>query len=219
MSPYEEASRMVPELDDCLTARSLAPTDHDYIVVQSDEDLERLGEDILGERSRPIIGMTMRAGEREPVLGAHQIRGLVGAGVRIYLVAEEELLDALRGILGSRLRLDAGSVRIWWPGASKDADPADHPVVTALIDEDPADTLAEFEQEFDLSRPLVRRRVRTIDDARAFLEYEIARLQEHSRGVEERLRDTQIECHRLRIRAEAAEASLAADERPAPEPG
>lgn len=190
-------------------------SDPEYVVVHSDEDLRRLGHEVLGERDRPIVGVTLRDGTQEPVLRASDIRTVVGDEVRIYLVADDHLLLGLREILGPRLRLDAGTLRIWWPGAAVRCDPSDHPVVVGLEDEDYLETLKELAREFDLSRPHVRGQVRMIEDARAFLEHEMLRVQEYNRRIHERLRDAQIECHRLRTRAELAEARVLALKHPA----
>ncbi|MHB8242243.1 MAG: hypothetical protein ACYDHN_09645 [Solirubrobacteraceae bacterium] len=193
-------------------------SDPDYVVVRDGDDLERLCEDVAGDRDYPIVGLTLRECSEEPVLRASDIRGVVGPGVRIYLIASEELLHGLRELLGSRLRVWRGVVRVWWPGASSCADPADHPVVVGLEDEDYRVTLEEFAAEFELSRPRVRERVRLIEDSRALLVRELSIAQEQSHKVHERLRDSQIECHRLRTRAETAEASIEAAERsPHPE--
>ncbi|HEY4997174.1 MAG TPA: hypothetical protein VII03_04200, partial [Solirubrobacteraceae bacterium] len=210
-----KSSSVTMSLEAALAGFGAEASDPDYLVVGSDEDVRRLGNEILGERDLPIIGVTLRDGTHEPVLRASDIRSVVGDQVRICLLADDELLLALREILGARLRLDAGTLRIWWPGASIRCDPSDHPVVVGLEDEDYLDTLEEFAHEYDLSRPRVRSQVRVIEDARAFLEHEILRVQEYNRRVHERLRDAQIECHRLRTRAELAEARAAALGEPA----
>lgn len=184
-----------------------------YVVVRSQEDLERLCDDIAGERDVPIVGLTLRGFSNEPVLRASDIRSVVGPWIRIYLITSEELLQGLWEMLGSRLGIWRGAVRVWWPGASARDDPGDHPVVVALEDEDYRVTLNEFAHEFDLSRPRVRDRVRLIEDSRAFLERELASAQEQRHSIHERLRDAQILCHELRVRAERAEASLAAARR------
>jgi len=188
----------------------LMPSDPHYIVVQGERDIERLHRDILGDRDYAIVGLTERPDSVEPVLRCSDVRSVVEDDVRVYLVAEESLLDDLAVVVGRRLRLDRGCARVWWPGASVKDDPSDHPIVVALEGEDYRDTLAEFALEFDLSRPAVRERVSLIEDARAFLEHEIARLEQESRRIHERLRDAKIECHEVRMRAEAAEARLAA---------
>lgn len=214
MAANGKSSGMTMSLEAALAGFGAEASDPEYVVVHSDDDLRRLGHEILGERDRPIVGVTLRDGTHEPVLRASDIRTVVGDGVRIYLVADDRLLLGLREILGPRLRLDTGTLRIWWPGAAARCDPSDHPVVVGLDDEDYLDTLEEFSHEFDLSRPRVRSQVRVIEDARAFLEHEMMRVQEYNRRVHERLRDAQIECHRLRTRAELAEARVVALKHP-----
>ncbi len=215
MGASGESFGVTMSLEAALAGFGAEASDPDYLVVHSDEDLQRLGSEILSERDSPIVGVTLRDGTQEPVLRASDIRSVTGEGVRICLLADDALLLALREILGPRLRLDAGTLRIWWPEASVRCDPSDHPVVVGLEDEDYLDTLEEFAHAFDLSRPRVRSQVRVIEDARAFLEHEMLRVQEYNRRVHERLRDAQIECHQLRTRAEAAEARAAALREPA----
>lgn len=143
-----------------------------YVVVRNWDELERMCDDIAEDRDEPIVGLTLRSCSSEPVLRASDIREVVGAGARIYLVTSDELLHGLRTMLGSRLRLWPGSVRVWWPGASVENDPGDHPIVVGLEDEDYRVTLNELAEEFDLTRPRVRARVRVIEDSRAYLERE-----------------------------------------------
>ncbi len=188
-------------------------SDPDYVVVREADDLQRLCDDIGGERDYPIVGLTLREYSNEPVLRASDIRDVVGSGVRIYLITSEDLLHGLCELLGSRLCVWRGAVRVWWPGASSCEDPGDHPVVVGLEDEDYRVTLEEFAGEFELSQPRVRSRVRLIEDARAMLERDLNNARKHNHKIHERLRDSQIECHRLRMRAEAAEASMQSAER------
>jgi hypothetical protein len=176
--------------------------------VQGAEDLSCMRAEIFGERDFAIVGLAPRAATNEPVLAAADVRAFVGQAVRIYMFTDAELLPALDELLGQRLKLDPGSARVWWPGASVRSDPADHPIVYALTGERRRDTLAEFAREFHLSRPSVRRQIRLNDDTCAFLEHELARLQERNHRLGERLRDAQIESHRRLARARAAEARL-----------
>ncbi len=188
--------------------------DADCTAVETLPQLHRLCAEILGRRDRAVIGLTLSVDMDGPVLVCSDVRALVGPGVPIYLIYREELLDSLREILGARLAVRRGEARVWWPGASAHSDPCDHPAVLALEGEPRTVTLEEFAMQFDLSRPRVRGQIRLIEDSRAFLEHELTRAQEHNRKVNERLRDAQIECHRMRTRAEAAEARLATVEDP-----
>jgi hypothetical protein len=201
-------------VDDALGAGPFVASECSSVRIDTEHDLARMCAEILSTRSQPVIGVTLRPYEQEPVLAANEIAAVVGPGVRIFVVTRDELLLELRRTLGPRLRLDRGTLRIWWPGAHPRCDPAEHPVVVALEDEDVSATLEELGYQFDLSRPRVRGRIEMIEDARAFLDHELARAQGQNRRLHERLRDTQIECHTLRMRAEAAEARLDAPERP-----
>jgi hypothetical protein len=196
-------------LDEALAGVGAEASDPNYFVVHRTEDVERLNRDILGDREDPVVGLTHRVSVDEPVLRCSDVRTVVGAGVRVYLLADDQVLAGLRKLLGSALRLDAGCIRIWWPGASPGCDPTAHPQVVGLQDEDYLDTLGQFAHEYHLSRPLVRAHVRVIEDARTLLEQEIVRVEEYNRRIHERLRDAHIESHTLRTRAQAAEARLA----------
>jgi hypothetical protein len=189
-------------------------SDPEYVAVRTAEELERLCDDIYGERAYPIVGLTMRRESSEPVLRASDIRGVVGPEVRIYLLTNEDLLYEMQELVGSRVGLWGGAIRIWWPGVSVRSDPGDHPLVVGLEDEDYTVTLEEFADEFDLTRPRVRSRMRLVEDSRGFLERQLQDSQEQTRRTHERLRDAQIECHRLRTRAEVAEAACLGALRP-----
>ncbi len=203
---------MAFSIDDGLLTGLLEVPDPDYQVVASGRELQRLCAEILGPREQPVIGLTLDE-DGAPVLACADVRAVLGVGPRICLLCDDELLAGLREELGPRLALDRGGVRVWWPGACLRSDPAEHPAVIALQDEPDAATLEELALQFDLTRPRVRAHVRLIEDARAFVEHELRVAQQQSHRVHERLRDTQIECHSLRTRAEAAEASLAAAQR------
>ncbi len=187
--------------------------DADCVAVETAGDLRRFCSDILWTRERPLVGFAPDLDEEEPGLTFGDIRQAVGPGIRIYRISSEDLLHDLREMLGPELAIQPGTVRIWWPTVGERLDPGDHPAVPALEGEPRDGLVEELACQFDLSRPRVRAQIRLIEDARAFLECELARAVEQNRGVHERLRDAQIECHGLRIRAEAAEASLAAVQR------
>lgn len=190
--------------------RESESSDPDYIVVRTHGDLESLCDDITSEREYPIVGLTLRSCSRDPVLRACDIRTVVRGEARIYLIEDDVLLQDLQDMLGTRLGVWSGAIRVWWPGVSKCADSGAHPLIVGLEDEDYRVTLDEFAHEFDLSRPRVRSRLRTIDDSRALLQRELADMREERHGLLERIRDCQIEAHALRSRAEAAEDALLA---------
>jgi hypothetical protein len=187
---------------------SLEAPDPDCVLVLSAGELRRMCADVLDAREQPVVALTLDA-DGIPVLGFAEVRAVVGAGVRVYLIAGEDgLLHELRATLGAALALDRGAARVWWPGAGPRCDPADHPLVLALEGEPSAMTLEELALQFDLTRPRVRAQISLIEDARAFVEHELAGAREQSHKIHERLRDMQIECHSLRTRAEEAEARL-----------
>jgi hypothetical protein len=182
--------------------------DGDCVAVETAGELRRFCSDILWARERPLVGFAPALDGEGPSLTFGDIREAVGPGVCIYRISREDLLYDLREMLGPELALPPGAVRVWWPATGERVDPTDHPLVMVL-DGEPHDLLLEeLASQFDISRPRVRAHVQMIEDARSFLECELERAVEQSRNLHERLRDTQIECHALRIRAEAAEASL-----------
>jgi DNA-binding transcriptional ArsR family regulator len=205
---------MALTIDQQLLREALEACDTECITIETMLELRGLCAQILGRRDHPLVGLTLGEDGTRPVLAGRDVRALVGSGVPIYLIRSDELLHGMRELLGGRLAVDRGAVRIWWPGANMGCDPGDHPTVLALEGEPPRVTLEELAQRFELTRPRVRGHIRLIEDARAFLEHELTRAQQESRRVHEHLRDTQIECHTLRTRAEAAEARLAAVEHP-----
>jgi hypothetical protein len=170
---------MAFSIDDGLLNGYLDVPDPDYVVVATGRELQRLCLDILSPRVGPVVGLTLDD-DGAPVLACADLRAVVGAGVRIYLLASDDLLCDLREALGPRLALDRGAVRVWWPGAEARCDPADHPVVHALEDEPCDATLEELALQFDLTRPRVRAHIRLIEDARAFVEHELALSQQHN---------------------------------------
>lgn len=201
-------------IDQQLIREALGAGDSDCIVVETMRQLHGLCAEILSRRDGPMVALTLGEDGARPVLACCELRALVGPDVPIYLIPDDNLLHGMRELLGGRLAVDRGAVRIWWPGAHRGCDPGDHPAVLALDDEPERVTLAELALRFDLTRPRVRGHIRLIEDSRAFLEHELGRAQEQSHRLHERLRDAQIECHSLRTRAETAEERLRALEHP-----
>jgi hypothetical protein len=181
---------------------TVSAPDVDACVVASEPDVRRMVAELLsGDRVQPAVGITSMPDSDELVLTAAGVLEVVGPSARIYLVTGE---DALRGVdecLGRGLALLPGAVRVWWSGLTLGSDPADHPLVTRIDDEDDAGMLAEFRRRFDLSRPTVRREIRELEDLRALLERELT----HERRENQNLK---VEFRQMRTRAEAAEASL-----------
>ncbi len=176
--------------------------DGGLVVVCGDRGLGGMEAYLLsGERCDPVVALTRSPGTDEPVLGYAQVRALVGAGPRIYLIQDEHSLRHLRGVLGRRLALAAGGARIWWPGLSVDSDPGDHPLVSYLNSESEREMLEEFERQFRLSHPVVRGELKLVEELRALAEHELAQAREQNRSMK-------IERHEALTRAEAAENEL-----------
>jgi hypothetical protein len=197
-------------IDDELQLGYAPVLDADCVAVETAGDLRRFCSDILSARERPLVGFAPGLEGEECRLTFADIRQAVGPGVRIYRISCEDLLHDLREMLGPELAIQLGTVRIWWPTVGERVDPGEHPAVAALEGEPRHILVEELASQFDLSRPRVRAQIRLIEDARAFVEYELTRAVEQNRRMHEQLRDVQIECHGLRMRAEVAEANLGA---------
>jgi hypothetical protein len=178
------------------------------IVVRGDRGLRSMEAYLLaGERYKPVVALARSPDTDAPVLAYPQVRAVVGADTRVYLIPEEHLLRRLREVLGRRLALPAGAARIWWPGLRGDSDPGEHPLVLSLADEPERPMLAEFARQFHLSHPLVRREIELIEDLRALAEHELAQAREQNRSMK-------IERHEALTRAAAAEQALAIARQP-----
>jgi hypothetical protein len=178
--------------------------DGGLVGVRDDRDLRRMATYLLsGERREPAVALTQSLSMDAPVLAYVHVRGIVGAGPRIYLIQRDHLLRPLQRMLGRRLALAAGDARIWWPGLAVDSDPDAHPLVLYLAGEPERDMLDEFTRQFHLSHPVVRRELKLLDELRALAEHELAQAREQNRSMK-------IERHEARARAETAEHALKA---------
>jgi hypothetical protein len=183
-------------------SRLMSDEDTGLIVVSSEQSLRDMAAHLLSdERYQPVIALTESVDA--PMLAYELVRAVVGAGPRIYLIDGGFLLACLADLLGHELALSADSARIWWPGLAVGSDPGDHPLVVYLDGEPDSSMLEEFARQFDLSRPLVRREIKLIEDARALAEHELAHAREENRNMK-------IERHDALSRAELAEARLRA---------
>ncbi len=176
----------------------------DAIVVRDQPGVRGMQAHLLsGEREHPAVALTRSLETGEPVLAPGDVRSLVGAGPRIYYIPAEQLLDRLEQVLGRALALPPGAVRVWWPGLGAGSDPCEHPLLLELDGEPEPVLLAELAREFELSRPLVRREIKLIEQTRRLAEDELAKAREHNRNMK-------IERHEALARAQAAEASVQA---------
>lgn len=169
-----------------------------WVLVQTTQDLRSFEAYLLGDRDRPVVALTPSADSTTPVLAPEDVRAVVGPRCGVYVIEGEQLVRRLECMLGQALAVPLGAARIWWPGLTSRSDPADHPLVQPIEGESPAEAVAEFANQFDLSRPCVREQHRLIDDARAQLELELVRERERNGLLAQQLRDAKVERHRLR---------------------
>ncbi len=154
------------------------------VVVREDGDLRSMAAYLLsGERYHPVVALTQALSTDAPVLTYAQVRGIVGAGPRIYLIQRDHLLRPFQQMLGRGLALAAGGARIWWPGLAADSDPGEHPLVLYLADESERAMLDEFTRQFHLSHPIVRRELKLLDELRTLAEHELAQAREQNRSM------------------------------------
>jgi hypothetical protein len=185
-------------------AASASGEELDAIVVRDQPGVRGMQAHLLSrEREHPAVALTRSLDMGEPVLAPGDVRSLVGAGPRIYYIPAEHLLDRLAQVLGPSLALPPSAVRVWWPELSAGSDPCEHPLLLELDGEPEPVLLAELAREFELSRPLVRREIKLIEQTRRLAEDELAKAREQNRNMK-------IERHEALTRAEAAEASLEA---------
>jgi hypothetical protein len=146
-------------------------------------------------REYPIVALTARPGEHCPAMPAPGVRAIVGADAALYFVPTPALVHKLDVLLGPRLRLaPGGAARLWWPGAVRGSDPADHP---SIFDPDGVygePMLAVLAERFAATRPVTRQRV-------SFLERQLDESREQARRLE-------MELGQAVLRARAAETAL-----------
>ena len=169
--------------------------------VDSGGQLRAMCAEILREdRGHPLVGLTCRAGARDPALPVDRVREIVGPGIPVYVI-EPPQARASKTLLPERHAVFGGAARVWWPGVSEDSDPF-HPVIfdgTGVYGEDALERLArEFRvqspQPVGLSAPqqaVLQERLRTRSERRC-------------RELEEQLRSLQRRYGELEQRAQAA---------------
>jgi hypothetical protein len=80
-------------------------------------------------RDRPLVGISTLHGGRGAPIDPHALAGELGEAAEVWLVETGPATWALADDLPERLEVFGGAVRIWWPGASWDAVPEDHPLL------------------------------------------------------------------------------------------
>jgi len=102
------------------------------------------------DRAHPLVGLTCRAGARDPALPVDRVCEIVG-GIPVYVI-EPTQARASKTLLPDRLAVFGGAARVWWPGVGEDSDPF-HPVIfdaTGVYGEDALERLA---REFRVQSP------------------------------------------------------------------
>lgn len=140
------------------------------VIIESETNLRCMERYLLsGEREQAVVALAPVVTPAMRRLTTTEARAAVGVGPRLYLLAEERLLDLQQ--LPDALALAWGScARIWQPGLSSESDPDDHPLVRPLEGENPQEVLA---RQFDLSRPFVRKEIKHIEGIRAYYEEQL----------------------------------------------
>jgi len=156
------------------------------------------------QRTEPVVGVTCHPGSPEPLLSYEQLRGVVGSGVRVYLVPETALRRLEDG-LGAALALPAQALRIWWPDLA--GNPEHHPAIPVLEGESSEAILTEFARAFHLTHPLVREEIGRIEQLRIVAEHEAAEANQRAEQAGQRAREAQIARHAAELRASAAEVA------------
>lgn len=125
------------------------------VVVEVGPQLRLMCAEILSSnRTYPVIGLSCRSGEREPLLPAEKVRELLGPGIPIYVI-QSRLTHALERMLPERHSVHSGAARIWWPGVGEHSDPAGHPLVRVhRYDKDARRALERIARELQLRTPL-----------------------------------------------------------------
>jgi hypothetical protein len=122
------------------------------IRVDSGAQLRAMCAEILREdRAHPLVGLTCRAGARDPALPADRVLELVGPAIPVYVI-EPPQARASKALLPERHSVYGGAARVWWPGVGEGSDPF-HPVIfdpTGVYGEDALERLAK---EFRVKSP------------------------------------------------------------------
>src|SRR3712207_4830995 len=94
------------------------------------DDLHALARAVLDPtRTIALIGLSSRPREDFPALDPEAIRRIVGDEVPIYFLPDGPVTRGLQEHLPQALRVFGGAARIWWPGASRESDGHDHPLI------------------------------------------------------------------------------------------
>jgi hypothetical protein len=88
------------------------------------------------ERDRPVVCVTTRHNETDPLVDIDALAGSVAEAADVYVLPTGDLTWELSSTLPDKLQVYGGATRIWWPGFTFADDPREHPLIFAS---DPAD--------------------------------------------------------------------------------
>jgi hypothetical protein len=165
--------------------RPQASSERNATLVVTERDVWSMAACLLSQqRVQPAVGLASGDAFAPLALSPGDVRAVVGPLPRIYLLKDERLLSVLAGLVGRSFALLAGTARIWWPGLAFASDPQAHPLVVPLVDERGQGVRGEFARAFDLSRPVVRRELAEIEDARRLAEHQLRQVRNASRQTQ-----------------------------------
>jgi hypothetical protein len=118
-------------------------------------DLRRLTTDLRRpDRDYPIVVLTLGDLADEQAFPAEELRKRLEPHIPIYMLGTPDLCRRLPGAVGAQYAVDEGDARVFWPGVTRDGDPAGHPLVPAHGERgSPIDRILAA---VELSRPGVR---------------------------------------------------------------
>ncbi len=104
---------------------------------------------LCGDRDYPIVGLTCRAGVREPALPVERVRERVWPGAPIYVIEPRES-RIVNGLLPDGLGAYNGAARVWWPGVDRDSEASWHPLIYDRAGVYGEEALERIAREFSL---------------------------------------------------------------------
>jgi hypothetical protein len=116
------------------------------------------------------VVLTVAESAGPPTFDPGALRSRIDPHVRIYVLGTDDACRRLAQSLGDRLAVDNDDARIFWPGASADADADVHPLVPAASAE-PGTPVDRLVAALELSRPGVRGPVTILRDRLQQAEY------------------------------------------------
>jgi peroxiredoxin len=82
---------------------------------------------LRADRDFPLLAITCRRNEDQPLLAPTRVREIIGPRVPLFVVSASEV-RAMKALLPESHDVFDGAARIWWPGVDEHSDPRDHPL-------------------------------------------------------------------------------------------